>query len=203
MRLELRKSARTRRDFRDSDLVLLLIGNDWQNKGLPTVLRAMAACPVLPFRLLIVGDDAIGPFLARARSLDIDKRCRWETPQANAVDLYAAADIYVSPSREDAFALPPLEAMACGLAVITSVNNGGSQIITEGVDGFIVADPEDSIALADLLRRLAQQPELRSHVGDNAARTAQQYSWDRNAASVWELIQEKYARKNSTSGAQD
>jgi glycosyltransferase involved in cell wall biosynthesis len=203
MRLERRQSARTRRNLRDSDLVLLLIGNDWQNKGLPTVLRAMAACRDFPFRLLIVGSDANGPFLTCAESLDIDKHCRWENPRADVVDLYAAADIYVSPSREDAFALPPLEAMACGLAVITSVNNGGSQIITEGMDGFIVADPDDSIALADLLRRLAGQPDLRSRIGENAARTAQQYSWDRHATSVWELIQEVYARKNSTSRAQD
>jgi glycosyltransferase involved in cell wall biosynthesis len=202
-RLERRESARRRRDFRDSDLVLLLIGNDWQNKGLLTVLRAMAACRDFPFRLLIVGSDANGPFLTCAESLDIDKHCRWETPRADVVDLYAAADIYVSPSHEDAFALPPLEAMACGLAVITSVNNGGSQIITEGIDGFIVPDPNDSIALAALLRRLAQRPDLRTRVGENAARTAQQYSWDRSATSVWELIQELYARKNSTSRDQD
>src|SRR4029077_16945668 len=102
----------------------------------------------------------------------------------------------------DAFALPPLEAMACGLPVITSINNGGSQIITEGTDGFIVGEGGDSIALANLLRRLAMQPDLRSRVGENAARTAQQYSWDRNAAAVWEFIQEVHARKRSISTTQ-
>src|SRR5690242_16848119 len=118
---------------------------------------------------------------------------------ANAIRLYAAADAYVSPTFEDAFALPPLEAMACGLPVITSINNGGSQIITEGVDGFIVTDPDDSIALANLLRRLARQPDLRNRVGENAAHTAKQYTWDRNAVAVWDLIQEVQARKNSRS----
>ncbi len=199
VRLERRESARVRRSLRDSDLALLLIGNDWQSKGLPTILSAMGACPDIPFRLLVVGSDANERIYERARSLGVYERCRWEPAQADVMDLYAAADVYVSPSREDAFALPPLEAMACGLPVITSVNNGGSQIITEGMDGFIVADADDSMALADLLRRLAQQPSLRSRVGENAARTAQQYTWDRNAAAVWELIQEIHVRKNFTS----
>ncbi len=202
VRLERRESARARRNIRDSDLVLLLIGNDWQNKGLPTILKAMAACSDLPFRLLIVGSDASECFYEHARSLGVYERCRWEPPRADVMDLYAAAEVYVSPSREDAFALPPLEAMACGLPVITSVHNGGSRIITEGMDGFIVTDPDDSVALAVLLRRLAQQPDLRSRVGENAARTAQQYTWDRNAAAVWELVQEVHARKNSTSTTQ-
>lgn len=194
-RLERRKSTRARRNLRDSDLVLLLIGNDWQSKGLPTILEAMAACPDLPFRLLIVGSDANERIYERAKKLGVYERCRWESPRADAMDLYAAADIYVSPSREDAFALPPLEAMACGLPVITSINNGGSQIITEGIDGFIVTDPDDSIALANLLRRLARQLDLRNRVGENAVRTAQLYTWDRNAAALWDLIQEVQARK--------
>jgi glycosyltransferase involved in cell wall biosynthesis len=201
-RLERRESARVRRSLRDSDLVLLLIGNDWQNKGLSTILSAMAACPDLPFRLLVVGSDANERFYERAKSLGVYERCMWEHPQPDVMDLYAAADVYVSPSREDAFALPPLEAMACGLPVITSINNGGSQIITEGTDGFILADADDSVALANLLRRLAMQPDLRSRVGENAARTAQQYSWDRNAAAVWEFIQEEHARKRSISTTQ-
>lgn len=202
-RLQRRESARVLRDLRDSDLVLLLIGNDWQSKGLPTILSAMAACPDLPFRLLIVGSDANERIYERAKSLGVYERCVWEPPRADIMDLYAAADVYVSPSREDAFALPPLEAMACGLPVITSINNGGSQIITESMDGFILKDADDSIALADLLRRLAQQPDLRSRVGENAARTAQQYTWDRNAAAVWDLIQEVHARKKSISTTKD
>jgi glycosyltransferase involved in cell wall biosynthesis len=200
MRLERRASARAGRNLRESDVVLLLIGNDLQNKGLPTILKAMAACPDLPFRLLIVGSDATKPVYEHARTLGIAEQCLWEHPRADVADLYATANIYVSPSREDAFALPPLEAMACGLPVITSINNGGSQVITEGVDGFIMKDPDDSIALAGLLRRLAQQPDLRGRVGEKAARTAQQYSWDRNAAAVWELIQKIHARKISNAG---
>src|SRR5579864_9080474 len=198
-RLGRREGARAARNIRDADIVLLLIGNDWLNKGLPTILTALAACPDLPFQLLIVGTDANERMHEHAKRLGVHGRCRWEAPQPDAIELYAAADVYVSPSREDAFALPPLEAMACGLPVITSVNNGGSQVITEGVDGFILSDPDDSATLGELLRRLAQWPDLRRRVGENAARTAQQYTWDRNAAVVWEWVQEVYLQRNPVS----
>jgi len=51
------------------------------------------------------------------------------------------------------------------LPVITSVNNGGSQIITEGVDGFVLSDPRDTIALSMLLRRLYQDRDLCALIG--------------------------------------
>lgn len=196
-RLARRAESRRRRNLADNDFVLLLIGNDWRVKGLGTVLEAMASISDLPVQLLVVGNDAPEYFKARAKDLGVPDRCHWETPRDDVLEFYAAADAYVSPTREDAFALPPLEAMACGLPVITSVNNGGSQIITEGTDGFILSDPCDRIALANLLRRLFQQPDLRRRIGENAARTALAYTWERNAAAVWKLLEGAAARKRS------
>src|SRR5262249_10927709 len=55
-RLALRAEARRLRHFREGDFVLLLVGNDWANKGLPTILEAMQKLPEVPSRLLIVGN---------------------------------------------------------------------------------------------------------------------------------------------------
>ena len=67
-RLARRSEARQRRGFRDEDFVLLLIGNDWRNKGLPTILEAMAALPSLPLRLLVVGNDTAESFPCARRA---------------------------------------------------------------------------------------------------------------------------------------
>lgn len=190
-RLALRAGARSRFKFQDADFVLLLIGNDWRNKGLATVLTAMAAIRGIPLRLVIAGQDAAASlFFETAKSLGLGEQCRWEMTPMDAIGLYAAADAYVSPSREDAFALPPLEAMACGLPSITSVNNGGSQIITDGVDGFVLEDPGDAVALADHIRNLQQHPDLRFRIAENARRTAETYSWERTAATAWQFLKE-------------
>ena len=145
-RLARRAEARQRRNFRDEDFVLLLIGNDWRNKGLLTVLEAMAASSPLPMRLLVVGNDNAEPFRARALQLGLQDRCSWELSSPDVLDFYAAADVYVSPSREDSFGLPVAEAMACGLPAITSVCAGVADYVHDGVDGFVLRDPRDAQA---------------------------------------------------------
>src|SRR5260370_39544641 len=136
----------------------------------------MAAIQPLPLRLLVVGRDERAPFLKLIRDFLLDGRVFFLEPSSDIMHFYAAADVYTGPSLHDSFALPPIEAMACGLPVITSVTNGGSQIITEGFDGFVLSDAQDSVALSSLISQLYEQPELRRSVGENAARTAKSYS---------------------------
>jgi glycosyltransferase involved in cell wall biosynthesis len=199
-RVDRRQEARSRRNFRGSDCVLLLIGNDWSVKGVPTILAAMAAAPALPLRLLVAGSDAVEPFREMAKQLGVLDRCQWEPPRGDVIDLYAAADIYASPSREDSFGLPVAEAMACGLPVITSVLAGISGLIHDGVDGFVLRDPLDTEALVEVLKRLCSDEDLRNRVGGAAAVTVQEWTWDRNAAAIWELLNEVAAKKSNSRG---
>lgn len=195
-RLALRPEARLRYKFLETDFVLLLIGNDWRNKGLTTVLDAMAAIRDVPLRLLVAGQDATAPsFHQVAKTFSVSERCSWETASVDAINLYAAADLYVSPTREDAFALPTLESMACGLPIITSSNNGGSQIITEDVDGFVLKDPNDAATLASYIKNLQEHADLRLRIGENARRTAEACTWERNAAAAWQFLSEVASKK--------
>ncbi len=194
-RLARRAEARQLRNYGLEDFVLLLIGNDWQNKGLPTIFEAMAALPLLPLRLLVVGSDSVEPFRRYAARLGVQDRCRWERPSPEVLDFYAVADVYVSPSREDSFGLPVAEAMACGLPAITSANAGVADYVQDGVDGFVLRNPCDAQTLARLVERLHAEAELRLRVGAAAAKTIQEWDWNRNAAAVWELLQNAKARK--------
>jgi UDP-glucose:(heptosyl)LPS alpha-1,3-glucosyltransferase len=187
-RLARRADARKRRLIRDQDFVLLLIGNDWRVKGLLTVLEAMAALSVLPIRLMVVGDDDRESVGAHALQLGLQDHCRWEHTKTDVLDFYAAADVYVSPTREDSFGLPVAEAMACGLPVISSVFAGVADKIQDGIDGFLLQDPRDVHALSRLIQVLYSEPDLRSRMGAAAARTALEWTWDCNAEAVWKLL---------------
>ena len=187
-RLAGRKGARRRRKLEDGDFVLLLIGNDWRVKGLGTILEAMAALPDLRLQLIVAGSDDGTHFREVAARLGVEPRCRWEEPRHDVIDLYAAADVYVSPSHEDSFGLPVAEAMACGLPVITSAHAGVAGQIHHGVDGFVVPDANDARIVAHLLERLHRDADFRQYIGEAAARTAQDWTWDRNAAAVWERL---------------
>jgi glycosyltransferase involved in cell wall biosynthesis len=195
-----RASAREEWKLTERQAVLLLIGNDWANKGLATLLHAMAECRDENLQLLVAGGDASEPFREIAASLGLADRVRWIAPRADVMSLYAASDIYVSPTREDAFALPPLEAMACGLPVITSVCNGGAEVIYDWVNGFVLRDPTDVRGLAELLKRLSLDADLRTRVGQMAAQAAQACTWERNAAKTWEFLNDVARAKNLNSG---
>ena len=187
-RLRRRELSRKLLQLPEAEFVLLLVGNDWKKKGLTPLLNAVAEIQYLPLRLLVIGRDNRAPFLEQIQHLQLDGRVLFLEPTSDIMQFYAAADVYTGPSLHDSFALPPIEAMACGLPVITSVTNGGSQIITEGVDGFVLSDPLDSVALSGLISRLYEQPDFRHSVGEQAARTAQSYSWERNASETWEFL---------------
>jgi UDP-glucose:(heptosyl)LPS alpha-1,3-glucosyltransferase len=199
-RLALRAPARLRRAISETDFVLLLIGNDWRVKGLEAVLHAMSILRELPILLIAAGNDSPDSFRETAKSLGISARCRFEASREDVLDFYAAADLYVSPSREDSFGLPVAEAMACGLPAITSVFAGVSSLLHDGVDSLILRDPHDAKTLATMIRTLYQKAEWRSRMGQAAAKASLEWTWDRNAAAVWELL--KDAAKRLPSPAQ-
>jgi glycosyltransferase involved in cell wall biosynthesis len=195
-RAQLRPASRSALSIRDDEFVLLLIGNDWRNKGLNCLLEAMAKTANPRFRALIVGADDPGSFRARIAQLRLDGHVQFCRPRPDVETYYAAADAYVGPSLDDAFAQPPAEAMACGLPVITSRQNGGSEIITHGCDGLVLVDSADSTGLADMIRKLIDDPALRNRLGAAASETARRYTWDRNAAQMREFF-EKVAQCSS------
>lgn len=196
-RAELRDAARRELGFSQDDLVALLIGNDWRNKGLPLLIEAVSRASNLAMRILAVGTDDPAACIELARQHNLSSRVGFAPPRADVEFYYAAADIYAGPSLEDAFALPPLEAMACGLPVITSRNAGVSELVHHGADGFVLEDPSDANALAELLARLAANPDLRKKIGDAAAQTAAQHTWDDNASRLNEIFQRVLLKRSA------
>jgi glycosyltransferase involved in cell wall biosynthesis len=192
-----RQQERSTLGFTEKDFVFLLIGNDWPVKGVPTLLEALARCKDLPVHALVVGGEDRQPYIRLAQDRGIRDRLHFATPEYDVMKFYAAADCYASPTREDACALPPTEAMACGLPVITSVENGGSEIIENGVNGFVLADPLDATKLAEIMQRLFQDAPFRREIGARAAETAQKCSWDRNAEEGFAFLEHALAKKQA------
>ena len=194
-RLAKRDAARAELRITEDRFALLLIGNDWRNKGIAVVLQALERLNQLPIDLLFVGREAAVDCRAVVENHCLDSRVRFLPVRRDVEFYYAAADAYVGPSLEDTFAQPPAEAMACGLPVIVSSTNGTSEIITNGEDGLILADPTDANALAVMIRRLYEDREFRERLGVNAAETARQYTWERNGRELTEIFQEVIRRK--------
>jgi UDP-glucose:(heptosyl)LPS alpha-1,3-glucosyltransferase len=195
VRLSRRAAERAKFHYSDSDLVLLLMGNDWKKKGLRYLLEATALCEDPSLRLLIVGSDDQRPYRLLAETLGVYDRLRFSDVSADVMQFYAAADAYVGPSIEDSFGLPTAECMACGLPVITSRNTGVSGFVSHEKDGFVLEDPTDAKALAAIIQALSSDSELRQRIGDAAARASRILTWENNAASIREWLEQTRRRR--------
>jgi UDP-glucose:(heptosyl)LPS alpha-1,3-glucosyltransferase len=184
----MRPGARARWGFSNEDFVLVLIGNDWRNKGLTALLAAMAKCARLPVKLMVVGQDDPAPFRDAAEGLGVANRVLFCPPAADVRTYYAGADTLVAPSLEDSFNLPVLEAMSCGLPVIVSPHAGISQCLKSGHDCLLLRNPEDAGDLAAAIRQLASDPAKRKEIAINAMETAAKFSWDSQADAVRKLL---------------
>ncbi|PYU47351.1 MAG: hypothetical protein DMG54_01265 [Acidobacteria bacterium] len=192
-RLACRSVSRQGLELDDSDFVVLLIGNDWKKKGLDQLLRALAIIET-PIQLLVVGNDDPGLYRPALRQLRLEGRVRFLAPSADVLSFYSAADAYVAPSLEDAFGLPILEAMACGLPVIASVQAGASENVLDGATGYLLRDPMNHVELAELVRRLAGDRSGAQKLGAAAAQYVQaSVSWDHNTSATRKFLEDSIA----------
>ncbi|BEL92087.1 glycosyltransferase family 4 protein [Serratia marcescens] len=143
---------------------LIFVGSGFERKGLAAAIRAVA---VTDSHLLVVGKDkAEKRYRALAQSLGCGDRVHFMGVQKQTLPFYQAADALLLPTLYDPFPNVILEAMSCGLPVITSTTCGGAEFITPGQNGF-VTDALDVPAIAEAIRALPRQA-LGSSMGEAA-----------------------------------
>lgn len=196
-RTQLRERARLELRLAPREFALLLVANDWRNKGLPVLLEALVLLQDLEVRLLAVGQDDKSPFRRFIEQNRLKERVSFLPVRKDVEFYYAAADCYTGPSLEDAFGQPPAEAMACGLPVITAITCGVSEMITDGVDGIVLRDPRNANELAERIRQLCEHPDWGERLGENAAATALQFTWQRSAKLMTDFLLQALRKKNS------
>lgn len=152
--------------------IVLFVGRLVAYKGVDVLLEALTGLHACG---LIVGDGPLRAALeARARELDIAGRVRFlgSVVDDELAALYRACDVFVLPSvtRQEAFGVVQLEAMAAGKPVVsTDVGTGVGWVNRHGETGYVVP-PGDPVALREALRRLLADPALQKSMGDAAAK---------------------------------
>jgi UDP-glucose:(heptosyl)LPS alpha-1,3-glucosyltransferase len=137
---------------------------------------------------LIVGKGESAEYQQAAKRIGVQDNVSLLGPQEGIERFYAAADVFVLPTIYDPFSNACLEAMASGLPVITTRNNGAAEIIEEGTEGFItssIADP------SELARRTIPALADAEAMGLRARAKAEQFSMDRAAREFMALIKRK------------
>ncbi|MDR7545259.1 MAG: glycosyltransferase family 4 protein [Armatimonadota bacterium] len=187
----LRAEARPRLEVEGRTL-LLLVGNDAYKKGADLALRAL---PHLPeeVTLALAGRLDTAQVKAWARDAGVEGRVLLWPHRPDVETYYAAADLLLAPSREDAFSLPPLEAMACGLPVLMSARAGVSELVEDGRHALVVEYPEDAEALAAAVKRALGAPGLAERLAREGRSLAESLTWEANAERTAALIEREAA----------
>ncbi len=155
LREEHRVAVRARLGIPLDAPVILFVGSGFERKGLFPLLHAVAGLPGV--HLLVVGKDRLHKrAVATARTLGIEARCQILGGQPDVRPFYGAADVFALPTLYDPFPNAVLEALACGLPVLTSSASGAAELVTD--DCGAVVDALDVEAQRQALSRLLAAP---------------------------------------------
>jgi len=169
-------------------------------KNVSLLLEAYAQLPAAlrgRVRLVLAGSSAPPPeFWARADALGLYERISYiEKPDGEALlKLYQRASVFVLPSDEEGFGMVVIEAMACGVPVISTRSGGPDRIITDGSDGYLVP-LDDATALGGRLARLLQDPAHNQVMGHAARLTIERRYDERIAGEVFLDMWDRMAHK--------
>jgi glycosyltransferase involved in cell wall biosynthesis len=177
-------------------LVLLHLGTANRYKNTPAILHALQSLkddPHIGDRVyfLRVGADFFEDEKALIKTLRVGDRVRYagRIPGDHGLaSYYRSSDVFVFPSIWEGFGWPPLEAMACGTAVVTSNVASLPEVVG---DAGITVPPQDHRALIEALRAVVTSHEKRYALREKALLRARRFTWEecaRNTLSIYEKV---------------
>jgi glycosyltransferase involved in cell wall biosynthesis len=179
--------AAFRREKGLPDRFILFVGTLEPRKNVVRLVEAYARLTKERPPLMLVGGKGwlYDEIFTRVEALGLSSEVRFVGyVPADALPLwYSAADLFVYPSLYEGFGLPPLEAMACGTAVISSTASSLPEVVGEA--GLLI-DPADTEALAKAMEQVLSDTEMRKQMQSAGLVQAQNFSWEKTARQTIE-----------------
>lgn len=172
---------------------VITVGRYSYEKGYDLLLRIWSIvekkCSDWQLDVFAMGDPT--PYVKLMDELSIDKkRCHLNSSIVDVETEYLKSSILVQPSRTEGFGLVIVEAMACGLPVISfDCENGPRSIISDGENGFLIP-PFDVETYAESLLRLISDENLRQKMGENGKQMSMRYDID-TVGKQWQQLFEE------------
>jgi UDP-glucose:(heptosyl)LPS alpha-1,3-glucosyltransferase len=173
-------------------LRLLFVAQDFARKGLGFILDAMKQLHAqgIACHLRVVGRDDPRPFRQQAQQLGVAQAVDFHESTSQIQDYYNTSDLLVFPTLSDPFANVCLEALACGLPVMTTTYNGAAEILTEDQTGYVLqANRPLAPQIVAAIVRFSRLPEqYRVEMAHRARMCAEGFTIRRNAERTLEVL---------------
>ncbi len=172
LRREMRPAVRQQLGVPPEAKVLLHVGSGFERKGVAAFLDTVARVPSA-WAIVVGRDKRASAYARRAGRLGIADRVRFTGSVSDVRPYYAAADVFVLASLYDPQPNAALEAMACGLPIVTSPKCGVAELLAEGRSGF-VRDALDVAGMAEAIAPLDEDSARR--MGEAARAVAEPFT---------------------------
>ncbi len=164
---------------------ICLVARKHPLKGLITFINVYGSLPLeiksKIAHVTLISHDDLSEF--DTRGMDVVKPACDE----DIAYVYQTSDIFISTSWWEGFGLPPLEAMACGCAVITSKSGGVNEYAKDN-DNCLMFEPKNEVELTEKLIRLINEDNLRNKLSQEGVKTAQNFDWNKSALQLIEIL---------------
>lgn len=181
----------------DNVPVALFVAMNYRLKGLGPLLRAVQLVPRRhQFRLVVVGHQRTRDYERFARRLGVDDRVTFHGFCGDSRMVYFASDFLVHPTFYDPCSLVALEAIACGLPVITSRFNGAAELLRPPHDGLVIDDPHDRQSLASAITHFID-PDYRHAAARSALESSKLWTFDDHYRKMMTILESAANRQSS------
>ncbi len=192
-RRKYRKEIRERFGIGDEP-ILLFVGSPFRRKGLNYLVESLFSVDH-DYKLIILGksfeNDNIEKYMKQADSFGAARNIIYPGFSKEVHKYFLAADIFVFPTLYEPFGLVILEAMASGLAVITSSPSycGAAELIKHNHSGLLLQNPRNPEEIAQKINLLLEKPNLRRKLARNARKKAEKYTWKKTAKEFLKVFE--------------
>lgn len=168
--------------------LVLSIGELNENKSQKTIISAIAQLNDPDIHYVLCGKgDQLNNLQKQAADLNIADKVHFLGYRKDVVDICSQSDVYVMPSHREGLPVASLEAMYCGLPLVTSNIRGLVDVMENGVSGYICC-PDDIDAFAQGVAKLKADPDLRAKMAERNKKTVVPYCVENTTKEVLSII---------------
>lgn len=170
------------------DFLIISVGELNKNKNQKTIIKALAQIKDPAIHYLLCGKgNQLESLKKQVIAEGLEKQIHFLGYRTDVLDICRQADVYVMPSYREGLPVASLEAMYCGLPLLTSNIRGLVDVMENGSSGYMYR-PDDYKGFADGLCKLLADPELRKKMGKRNQEYVKQYCIDATKKEVLDLV---------------
>ena len=185
-----RSDIRRELGLKKNDFICISVGELNDNKNHQAVIRALGELQDSEIHYVICGKgDQLEHLTRLAKEQKLEGNIHFLGYRMDVLDICCQSDLFVFPSHREGLPIAPLEAMYCGLPLITSNIRGPIDFMKDGKTGYLT-EPDDVDSFASKIKALKENPDLRAEMGENNQKAVRPFLLENSKQEVLNLVKE-------------